>query len=95
MPSIVVIGMQWGDEGKGKIVDVLSENFTLMGMPRKGLFRALALFDFAASVFFDLGQHIDHAAAERLERRVALVEHGSACGKPSARSAAAWALRMP
>lgn len=24
MPSIVVVGMQWGDEGKGKIVDLLS-----------------------------------------------------------------------
>jgi adenylosuccinate synthase len=26
----VVIGAQWGDEGKGKIVDVLSENFTIV-----------------------------------------------------------------
>ncbi|ABD43362.1 adenylosuccinate synthase [Anaplasma phagocytophilum] len=26
MPSIVVVGLQWGDEGKGKIVDWLSEN---------------------------------------------------------------------
>jgi len=26
MPVKVVIGMQWGDEGKGKIVDVLSQN---------------------------------------------------------------------
>lgn len=25
MPSIIVVGLQWGDEGKGKIVDVLSE----------------------------------------------------------------------
>ena len=25
MPNIVVIGTQWGDEGKGKIVDVLAE----------------------------------------------------------------------
>ena len=25
MPSVVVVGLQWGDEGKGKIVDVLSE----------------------------------------------------------------------
>ncbi len=25
MPSIVVIGMQWGDEGKGKVIDLLSE----------------------------------------------------------------------
>jgi adenylosuccinate synthase len=26
----VVIGLQWGDEGKGKIVDVLSENFDIV-----------------------------------------------------------------
>ena len=25
MPNVVVVGLQWGDEGKGKIVDVLSE----------------------------------------------------------------------
>jgi len=25
MSNIVVIGMQWGDEGKGKIVDLLTE----------------------------------------------------------------------
>jgi adenylosuccinate synthase len=27
---VVVVGAQWGDEGKGKIVDVLSENFALV-----------------------------------------------------------------
>jgi adenylosuccinate synthase len=26
MPAIAIIGAQWGDEGKGKIVDLLSEN---------------------------------------------------------------------
>ena len=26
MPSLVVIGAQWGDEGKGKIIDILSRN---------------------------------------------------------------------
>jgi adenylosuccinate synthase len=26
MPSIVVIGAHWGDEGKGKIVDLLAQN---------------------------------------------------------------------
>jgi len=24
MPNIVVVGTQWGDEGKGKVVDVLA-----------------------------------------------------------------------
>jgi adenylosuccinate synthase len=28
--TAVIIGAQWGDEGKGKIVDVLSENFSLV-----------------------------------------------------------------
>jgi adenylosuccinate synthase len=25
MPSIVIVGAQWGDEGKGKITDLLAE----------------------------------------------------------------------
>src|SRR5271168_1135605 len=28
--SAVILGAQWGDEGKGKIVDVLSENFSMV-----------------------------------------------------------------
>jgi adenylosuccinate synthase len=28
--TAVIVGAQWGDEGKGKIVDVLSENFTMV-----------------------------------------------------------------
>ncbi len=28
--SLVVVGLQWGDEGKGKIVDVLSENYDIV-----------------------------------------------------------------
>jgi adenylosuccinate synthase len=30
LQSLVVVGLQWGDEGKGKIVDVLSENFDIV-----------------------------------------------------------------
>ena len=26
MPNIVIVGIQWGDEGKGKIVDLLAEH---------------------------------------------------------------------
>ena len=29
MPNTVLIGAQWGDEGKGKIVDVLTEEADL------------------------------------------------------------------
>ena len=25
MPSTVVVGAQWGDEGKGKVIDILTE----------------------------------------------------------------------
>ena len=30
LQNLVVVGLQWGDEGKGKIVDVLSENFDIV-----------------------------------------------------------------
>jgi len=30
MPADVIIGAQWGDEGKGKIIDVLSENYDVI-----------------------------------------------------------------
>jgi len=30
MQNLVVVGLQWGDEGKGKIVDVLSKNFDIV-----------------------------------------------------------------
>lgn len=30
MPNIAVIGAQWGDEGKGKVVDLLSERFSVV-----------------------------------------------------------------
>ena len=30
MPSIVVVGAQWGDEGKGKVVDLLSEKVDIV-----------------------------------------------------------------
>ena len=30
MPAIVLLGLQWGDEGKGKIIDVLSEKMDLI-----------------------------------------------------------------
>jgi adenylosuccinate synthase len=30
LKAVIVVGAQWGDEGKGKIVDVLSENFSVV-----------------------------------------------------------------
>ena len=30
MPSTIVIGAQWGDEGKGKVVDILAEKANLV-----------------------------------------------------------------
>ncbi|RLI55207.1 MAG: adenylosuccinate synthase, partial [Candidatus Thorarchaeota archaeon] len=30
MQNLVVVGLQWGDEGKGKVVDYLSEHFDIV-----------------------------------------------------------------
>ena len=30
MPAFVVIGGQWGDEGKGRMVDVLAQNASIV-----------------------------------------------------------------
>jgi len=30
MPNACVVGLQWGDEGKGKVVDILSQDFALV-----------------------------------------------------------------
>ena len=30
MPNIVIVGAQWGDEGKGKIVDLLAARFQVV-----------------------------------------------------------------
>lgn len=36
MPNIGVIGMHWGDEGKGKIVDLLAEFFDVVARYQGG-----------------------------------------------------------
>lgn len=36
MSVVIVVGAQWGDEGKGKIVDLLSENFDLVARYQGG-----------------------------------------------------------
>ena len=30
MPNIVIVGAQWGDEGKGKVVDVITPHFDVV-----------------------------------------------------------------
>ena len=30
MPNIVVVGTQWGDEGKGKVVDILTPHVNVV-----------------------------------------------------------------
>src|SRR5260221_7907997 len=30
MSNVIVVGAQWGDEGKGKVVDLLSERFDIV-----------------------------------------------------------------
>ncbi|GAB4108213.1 MAG: adenylosuccinate synthase [Acidobacteriota bacterium] len=36
MPNVVVVGTQWGDEGKGKIVDLLTEQFDIVARCQGG-----------------------------------------------------------
>ena len=34
--NLVVLGAQWGDEGKGKIVDLLTPHFSIVGRYQGG-----------------------------------------------------------
>ena len=36
MPNVVVIGAQWGDEGKGRIVDLISEKVDIIARYQGG-----------------------------------------------------------
>ena len=36
MPNIVVVGTQWGDEGKGKIVDLMTDRFDVVARYQGG-----------------------------------------------------------
>ncbi|MBI5208096.1 MAG: adenylosuccinate synthase [Candidatus Firestonebacteria bacterium] len=36
MSNIIIVGAQWGDEGKGKIVDVITENFDIVARYQGG-----------------------------------------------------------
>lgn len=36
MPNVVVVGTQWGDEGKGKIVDLIADNFEIVARYQGG-----------------------------------------------------------
>ena len=36
MPAQIVLGTQWGDEGKGKIVDLLTENADIVARYQGG-----------------------------------------------------------
>jgi len=37
MPSTIIVGSQWGDEGKGKIVDLLARNVDIVARYQGGL----------------------------------------------------------
>ena len=43
MPNIAIVGAQWGDEGKGKIVDLLSDRFDVVARFQGGGFISLDL----------------------------------------------------
>ena len=36
MSTLVIVGTQWGDEGKGKITDLLSENYDIIARYQGG-----------------------------------------------------------
>src|SRR5262245_47324200 len=36
MPNVIILGSQWGDEGKGKIVDLLSDRFDIVARYQGG-----------------------------------------------------------
>ena len=36
MPAVVVVGAQWGDEGKGKVVDILAQHADVVGRYQGG-----------------------------------------------------------
>jgi adenylosuccinate synthase len=36
MATLVILGLQWGDEGKGKIVDMLAERFDVVARYQGG-----------------------------------------------------------
>src|SRR5260221_243496 len=36
MPNVIILGAQWGDEGKGKIVDLLSDRFDIVARYQGG-----------------------------------------------------------
>ncbi len=36
MPNVVVVGTQWGDEGKGKIVDLITDRFDIVARYQGG-----------------------------------------------------------
>ena len=36
MSNLIVLGAQWGDEGKGKVVDLLSERFDVVARYQGG-----------------------------------------------------------
>jgi adenylosuccinate synthase len=53
MPVTVIIGAQWGDEGKGKLVDVLSENVDIVARYQGGA-------NAGHTVYFDEKKYILH-----------------------------------
>ncbi len=36
MTNLIVVGTQWGDEGKGKVVDLLAEKFDIVARYQGG-----------------------------------------------------------
>jgi len=56
VPNIAVLGAQWGDEGKGKIVDLLTPNFSI---------------DLRGLVSASLGKNASRSASAKKKKRKA------------------------
>ena len=65
MPSVVVVGTQWGDEGKGKITDFLSENAEVVARYQGGEMPVTRLNSTAKHINYTLS-HLEFLQKTRL-----------------------------
>ena len=79
----VILGLQWGDEGKGKVVDVLTPNYDIVARFQGG---PNVLMPSVNHSGFDCGPHLLHLVAGLLFD-VAAVEHAGHGGYGYARLA--------
>ena len=50
----LLLGLQWGDEGKGKIVDVLTESYDIIARFQGGLMQDIPLSSRVSNTYYIL-----------------------------------------